>query len=137
VIGDLDFVLTNAELKPLLSDIGSKIEVKSSPRLGDKVVTLVCKWGTKTVQVEFVSVPDKSYGSALLHSTGSGVFNMEMRTYARQKGMLLNQYGLFNVSTNRRVAGATEEQIFARLGMRWIPPEQRDVFWRIKDKFKL
>lgn len=135
-IGDLDFILTNAKLLPMLTDIGEKIEVLKSPRLGDKVVTLVCRWGKKEVQVEFISVPDKSFGAAMLHSTGSGAFNMELRTYARQKGFLLNQYGLFNES-GRRVASRTEEDIFKKLNHRWIPPDERDSFWSIKDRYKL
>jgi DNA polymerase (family 10) len=135
-IGDLDFILTNAKLLPMLSDIGEKIQVLKSPRLGDKVITLVCRWGKKEVQVEFLSVPDKSFGAALLHSTGSGAFNMEMRTYARQKGFLLNQYGLFK-EDGKRVAGATEEGIFNKLQHAWIPPTDRESFWRVKSKYKL
>jgi DNA polymerase (family X) len=134
-VGDLDFIVTDCTLEDLLSDLQEDLKVSKVARKGEKILTIVIKQGKKELQVEFINVPDKSFGAALLHSTGSGDFNMGMRSYAKRKGMLLNQYGLFQ--DERKIAGTTEESIFKKLGLQGIPPQHREDFWSIKDQFKL
>ncbi len=136
-IGDMDFIVTDCDLHALLDDIGNKFEVKTVARSGDKIATIVMHLSAKSeAQVEFVNVPDKSVGAAMLHSTGSGQFNVGLRTYARQKGYTLNQYGLFRGT--KWVAGRTEEEIFNRLTLHYIPPKARNGnFWDVKSKFKI
>ena len=137
-IGDMDFIVTDCDLHALLDDLGNRFEVKTVARSGDKIATIVMHLSAKSeAQVEFVNVPDKSVGAAMLHSTGSGQFNVGLRTYARQKyGYILNQYGLF--SGNRRIAGSTENEIFRKLGLKFIPPVARNNgFWGTKDAYKI
>ncbi len=136
-IGDMDFIVTDCDLAALVEGIGEKFEVKKVARSGASTTTLVLHLSEKSeAQVEFVNVPDRSVGAALLHSTGSGEFNVGLRTYARQKGYLLNQYGLFK--NGRYVVGKSEESIFNRLGLKFIPPNQRNgSFWDVKSKFKI
>jgi DNA polymerase (family 10) len=69
-------------------------------------------------------VADDEYASALHHFTGSKEHNVELRTRAKQKGITVNEYGLFR--GEERVAVRDEEELFARLGLRWIPPEMRE-----------
>src|SRR5207245_6421977 len=63
--------------------------------------------------------------AALQYFTGSKAHNVELRQLAQGKDLKLNEYGLFRGT--RRVAGKTEEEIYAKLGLDWIPPELREA----------
>jgi len=76
------------------------------------------------LQVDLRVVPEESFGAALLYFTGSKAHNVALRQLAMKKGWKLNEYGLFRGT--RRIAGRTEEDIFDRLGLAWIPPELRE-----------
>lgn len=69
-------------------------------------------------------VPQKSYGSALQYFTGSKEHNIVARKIAIDKGLKLNEYGVFRGS--KMVAGKTEEEVYKVLGMDWMPPEMRE-----------
>jgi DNA polymerase (family 10) len=69
-------------------------------------------------------VPEESYGAALLYFTGSKNHNVVLRQLAQQRGLKLNEYGLFRGELP--VAGETEESVYAALGLPWIPPELRE-----------
>ncbi len=73
------------------------------------------------LQVDIRAVPKQSYGAALLYFTGSKAHNIALRALANGHGWKLNEYGLF--SGKRRIAGATEEEIYKKLGLVFIPPE--------------
>jgi DNA polymerase (family 10) len=76
------------------------------------------------LQVDVRAVPDESYGAALLYFTGSKAHNIALRGLANQHGWKLNEYGLF--SGKRRIAGATEEDVYKKLGLPFIEPELRE-----------
>ena len=71
-----------------------------------------------------MSVPHDSFGAALQYFTGSTAHNVKLRQLAIGKGYKLNEYGVFEDET--RLAGATEEDVYACLGLPWIPPELRE-----------
>ncbi|HKA27890.1 MAG TPA: DNA polymerase/3'-5' exonuclease PolX [Candidatus Binatia bacterium] len=75
-------------------------------------------------QVDLRVVPAESFGAALLYFTGSKAHNVALRQLAIAKGLKLNEYGLFRGT--RRVAGRTEEEVYARLGLVFVPPELRE-----------
>ena len=58
--------------------------------------------------------------------TGSQAHNVRLRGRALRMGLTLNEYGVFRLDGGERIAGATEEDVYAALGLRWIPPEQRE-----------
>lgn len=68
-------------------------------------------------------VPSESFGAALQYFTGDKTHNVHMRKLALQKGWKLNEYGLF--SGKKMIAGKTEEEIYAKLGLDYIEPELR------------
>jgi DNA polymerase (family 10) len=76
------------------------------------------------LQVDLRVVPKESYGAALLYFTGSKAHNIALRNLANDRGWKLNEYGLFD--GKRRIAGATEEEIYRKLGLAPIPPEMRE-----------
>ena len=74
---------------------------------------------------DLLVVPPESYGAALLHLTGSKAHNIALRRLARSRGLKLNERGLFDA--DRRVAGRTEGEIYAALGLTEPPPWQRET----------
>jgi DNA polymerase (family 10) len=76
------------------------------------------------VQVDLRVVSSASFGAALHYFTGSKNHNIALRRLAQSQGFKLNEYGLF--SGSERIAGATEHDVFARLGLDDIPPELRE-----------
>jgi DNA polymerase (family 10) len=77
------------------------------------------------LQVDLRVVPAESYGAALLYFTGSKGYNIELRKRAIARGLKLNEYGLFK--GERRIAGASEESIYAALDLPWVTPERREA----------
>jgi DNA polymerase (family 10) len=75
-------------------------------------------------QVDLRVVPAESFGAALVYFTGSKAHNVSLRQLAIGKGLKLNEYGLFRGT--RRIAGRTEEEVYARLGLAFVPPELRE-----------
>ena len=95
------------------------------------VARVLGRGGTRTsvrldggLQVDLRVVPPGSVGAALLYFTGSKAHNVALRKLAMASDWKLNEYGLF--AGRRRIAGATEEEIYAKLGLAWIPPELRE-----------
>ena len=80
---------------------------------------------TNGLQVDLRVVPASSYGAALNYFTGSKEHNIALRQRAIERGLKLNEYGLFRGGT--QVAGSTEEEIYAALGLDYIPPEMREM----------
>lgn len=136
-IGDLDLVTIDGKLvdiKEVLNEIYI-FKGMNVIRSGRTYLTVKIPYNNELFQVEFLDVPEFSIGSAMLHSTGSSSFNIGMRTYAKQKGFKLSQYGLYK--REEWIAGNTEEQVFNKLGLTLIPPQERENFWNIKDHYKL
>ncbi len=77
-------------------------------------------------QADLRLVPPDSRGAAMQYFTGSKAHNIAVRDRAIQHGYKLNEYGLFRVDDDSRVAGASEEEIYQALGMAWIEPELRE-----------
>ena len=78
-------------------------------------------------QADLRLVPAASRGAAMQYFTGSKAHNIALRDRALRLGFKLNEYGLFRMSDNERIAGETEEGIYAALGLPWIPPELREA----------
>ena len=77
-------------------------------------------------QADLRLVPSDSRGAAMQYFTGSKAHNVALRDRAMQHGFKLNEYGLFRVDDDSRVAGDTEEGIYEALGMAWVAPELRE-----------
>ena len=78
------------------------------------------------LQVDLRAISAADYGAALLYFTGSKEHNIALRERAIQKGLKLSEYGLFDERGRRRLAGATESEVYAALGLPWMPPELRE-----------
>jgi DNA polymerase (family 10) len=92
--------------------------------------------GAPTVQVDLRLVPEQSWGAALMYFTGSKEHNVRLRERALRQGLTLNEYGLFPEDPRderppqergvKAVAGASEDEVYAKLGLAWVPPELRE-----------
>ncbi len=120
-IGDLDILITAASGSPVMDRFVPYTDVEEILAQGatKASVRLACK-----LQVDVRVVPDDSYGAALQYFTGSKAHNVALRQLAQQRGLKLNEYGLFR--GDQLVAGATEESVYAAVGLPWIPPELRE-----------
>jgi DNA polymerase (family X) len=78
------------------------------------------------LQVDVRLLPERSYGAALQYFTGSKMHNVSVRQRALKRGYTLSEYSLARLDDGSFVAGATEEEIYAALGLDWIPPELRE-----------
>jgi DNA polymerase (family X) len=88
-----------------------------------------------TIQVDFRVIPAAQWGAALLYFTGSKQHNIRLRDLAIKKGFTLNEYGLFKLDDDptppqnrgvKAVAAKTEESVYTKLGLPWLPPEVRE-----------
>jgi DNA polymerase (family X) len=71
-------------------------------------------------------VEPNAFGAALQYFTGSKEHNVKIREMASRRGLRISEYGVFEEASGTRVAGATEEEVYASVGLPWIPPELRE-----------
>lgn len=123
-LGDLDLLVTGAGAAGALAHIVN--HPKRQEILGQGGNKASVTYGLERMQVDVRALPHESFGAALQYFTGSKEHNVALRTAALKLGLTLNEYGLFTLESNQRVAGETEEEVYRRLGYAWIPPELRE-----------
>ncbi len=123
-IGDLDLLVTGAGAPEALERFVN--HPKAHSVLGKGANKASIQYGLEGIQVDLRALPHESYGAAMQYFTGSKEHNILLRSRALKLGLTLNEYGLFRVEGEQRVAGETEEQVYAQLGLAWIPPELRE-----------
>jgi DNA polymerase (family X) len=128
-VGDLDILVTGqaccseaqraesvayvAKYPPLMNIIGQ----------GDNKISFQLRSG---MQVDVRLLPPDSFGAAMQYFTGSKAHNVALRQRALKMGFTLNEYSLATLDTEEPVAGRTEEDIYAKLNLDFIPPELRE-----------
>jgi DNA polymerase (family 10) len=123
-IGDLDILVTGPGATAALDHLIR--HPKSQEVLGQGGNKASISFGVERLQVDVRALPHESFGAAMQYFTGSKEHNVALRTVAIKQGLTLNEYGLFTLEGNQRVAGETEQEIYQRLGYAWIPPELRE-----------
>ena len=121
-IGDLDFLAISSQPKKVMEFFVSQPEVIKVYGQGPTKSTIFHRQG---LDMDLRVIPPQSYGAALQYFTGSKDHNIALRQIAIDQGYKLNEYGLFN-QKEEMVAGATEEEIYHKLGLAWMPPELRE-----------
>jgi DNA polymerase (family 10) len=120
--GDLDILAIGADI--------SIMEVFATQPLAERVIgrgdtkSSVLLQGGLQADLRLVSAENR--GAALQYFTGSKSHNIVLRDRALQRGLKLNEYGLYRTSDDSLVAGAREEEIYEALGLAWVPPELRE-----------
>lgn len=134
-VGDLDILVTGpgccspeeraeavafvAKYPPLMEIIGQ----------GDNKISFRLR---SDMQVDVRLLPPESFGAAMQYFTGSKAHNVALRQRALKMGYTLNEYSLADLKTEKPVAGKTEEEIYAKLGLDYIPPELRENLGEIE-----
>ncbi|HLD19284.1 MAG TPA: DNA polymerase/3'-5' exonuclease PolX [Candidatus Nanoarchaeia archaeon] len=120
-IGDIDLLITSTKPQKVMDFFTSMPEVERTLAKGDTKSSVLLGNGK---QVDLRIVENKSFGAALQYFTGNKDHNVKLRTIAIKKGLKLSEYGLFR--KNKLVAGKTEQEVYAALGMKYIEPEMRE-----------
>jgi len=126
-VGDIDILVTIKKAgaaKKIMDSFTSMPLVQRVLAKGPTKSTVVLRNG---LQADVRVINDKVFGAALNYFTGNVDHNIELRRMAISKGYKLSEYGLFNRKTNRLVAGHTEDELYKKLGLRYIEPELREM----------
>ncbi|MDO8580628.1 MAG: helix-hairpin-helix domain-containing protein, partial [Candidatus Omnitrophota bacterium] len=126
-IGDIDILVESGEPLKVMDAFVNLPQVKKVNAHGETKSSILTK---DNVQVDLRVVDAKSYGAALLYFTGSKSFNINLRQIAIKNNMKISEYGVFAVTNDKEkyLAGKTEEECFAVLGLACPPPELREEF---------
>lgn len=130
-IGDLDMLAISDDAQDTLRRFVSLPQVESVYAHGEHNALVRLKMG---MDADLWVQPKESYGAALIAWTGSKAHNVHLRTIAKKKGAMLDEHGLFKGT--KMIAGATEEEVYKKLGMQWIPPELRSDSGEIEAALK-
>ncbi len=124
-IGDIDMVATaeRRHWKKIIRLFTRLPQVALVIASGETRASVVLK--EADMHADLRVVHDDEYGSAMLYFTGSKEHNIMLRTLAKHKGWKINEYGVFDAVSNRKLAGDTEEGIYRLFGLPFIPPEKR------------
>ncbi|MGW3147087.1 DNA polymerase/3'-5' exonuclease PolX [Streptomyces sp. NPDC001177] len=122
-IGDIDILATAKDSAPLMrafTELPYVTEVIAHGGTKTSIRT------TKGLAVDLRVVPPDSWGAALQYFTGSKAHNIRTRELAVHQGLKLSEYGLFDAESGEKIVSETEEDVYARLGLPWIPPTLRE-----------
>jgi DNA polymerase (family 10) len=128
IIGDIDFLVSTKNPQSVLDYFVQQPEVINTLAKGETKASVILKGG---IQADLRVVSDAEFPFALAYFTGSKEHNIVMRQRAIQRGLRLNEYGLFRSAEETRdpkllVPCRTEEEIFQALDLAYVPPELRE-----------
>ncbi|MGH9475860.1 MAG: DNA polymerase/3'-5' exonuclease PolX [Terriglobales bacterium] len=126
-VGDLDLLVAGADFPAAGTSAAERFlavpRIEDVPARGENKISVRLHGG---LQVDLRLLPLAGWGAALQYFTGSQQHNIHLRSLAQQRGARLNEYGLSRESDAAHLAAATEEEVYAALGLDWIPPELRE-----------
>ncbi|MEW5707364.1 MAG: DNA polymerase/3'-5' exonuclease PolX [Pseudomonadota bacterium] len=120
-VGDLDILVTTTLPEQAVQRFAGYEEVKEVLSKGGTRASVVLRCG---LQVDLRVVAEESYGAALHYFTGSKAHNIAVRRLAQERGLKVNEYGVYR--GEERIAGRTEEEVYATVDLPYIPPELRE-----------
>jgi len=122
-IGDIDILVAARKPGPVMDAFAGLSYVDRVIARGDTKTSIRT---TKGLQVDLRVVPPNCWGAALQYFTGSKAHNIRTREIAVRKGLKLSEYGLFEAKSGELIVAETEEEVYERLGLPWIPPTLRE-----------
>ena len=120
-IGDIDILTYSTDPERTADFFVAMPDVREVLGKGVTKCSIILK---SNIRVDLRIVEARSFGSALMYFTGSKDHNIKLRKVAMGNSYKLNEYGLFK--KDQQIAGETEEEVYGKLGMDWIPPELRE-----------
>jgi DNA polymerase (family 10) len=128
-IGDIDIVVAS-EQPATVMEAAAALPMASEVIASGPTKTSVLTY--RDIQVDVRVVAPGQFGAACVYFTGSKQHNIDLRQRAMAAGRLLNEYGLEDSETGEVVAATTEEEVYAALGMDFVPPEIREGVGEVK-----
>lgn len=122
-IGDIDLLASSSDPGAVMDYFTSISQAAYTLLRGDTKSSIVARNG---LQIDLRVVTPEQYGAALQYFTGSKPHNIHLRDIARRRGLKINEYGVFDMRTDERLAGRTEEEVYAILGMGTPQPTIRE-----------
>lgn len=122
-VGDLDILVATTQPRALMNAFTSAPFCARVLAAGDTKSSILTPEG---IQVDLRVVSPKCFGAALQYFTGSKEHNVRLREMAVRQGLKINEYGVFNATTGKRIGGREEEEVYRALDLPWIPPELRE-----------
>ena len=122
-VKDVDILVTSTEPARVIETLTSLPSVTEVIARGDTKVSVRHQDG---LQVDLRVVEPSAFGAALQYFTGSKDHNVRVRELAKRRGLTISEYGVFEEKSGKRVAGETEDEVYAAVGLPWIPPELRE-----------
>ncbi len=120
-VGDLDILVSAEHSAPVMDHFVAYDEIIEVLAKGHTRATVILRSG---LQVDVRVVRQASYGAALYYFTGSKAHNIAIRRRAQQRGLKINEYGVYR--KEKQIAGETEVSVFEAVGLPWIAPELRE-----------
>ena len=122
-VKDIDIIATASDAGALVELLGSLELVESVQQSGPAGARVVTHSGMK---VDLKVVAPDQFGNVLQHFTGSKAHNVQLREAMVRRGLHISEYGVLDDETGETTRCATEEEVYERLGLPWIPPELRE-----------
>jgi DNA polymerase (family 10) len=122
-IGDLDILASSSDPDAVMKHFITSDAIDEVIGLGSTKTTVLINNG---IQVDLLVVEPPKYGAALMYFTGSKDHNIEIRSRAQARGLSLNEHGILDEQTGARHPAATEQEIYAAVGLPWIEPTLRE-----------
>lgn len=120
-VGDLDVLVTSSKSSEAMDLLAEHERVEKVLARGETKQRVRLRSG---IEMDLRVVPEKSYGAAMQYFTGSKEHNIVIRRRAQDRGLKVNEYGVFR--GEQQIAGKTEEDVYAAVDLPWIPPELRE-----------
>ena len=122
-IGDVDILAAADDSAPLMAAFTGQPEAAATIASGPAKSSIRTAAG---LQADLRVVQLDAWGAAMQYFTGSQAHNVAVRQIAIRRKLKLSEYGLFDVETEELIVSRTEEEVYARLGLVWIPPALRE-----------
>ena len=121
-VGDIDIVCTSDAAAEVIDRFTKWDRARAVLAEGPTKGSI---WLEDGLQIDLRVLPDHLYGNLLQHFTGSREHNIQIREYALRKSLRVSENGILNLETGDVITCTDEENVYAALGMQWIPPEMR------------
>jgi DNA polymerase (family 10) len=122
-VKDIDILVTSTRPARVIETFVTLPSVLEVTARGDTKASVRHATG---LRIDLRVVEPAAFGAALQYFTGSKDHNVRIRELARRQGLSVSEYGVFDETTGTRIAGKTEEDVYAALGLPYIPPELRE-----------
>ncbi|MBI2845009.1 MAG: DNA polymerase III, partial [Chloroflexi bacterium] len=128
-IGDVDILATSKKPSKVMEAFTKYRRVAQVLSQGSTKSSVVLDNG---LQVDLLVLPNEKFGAALVYFTGSKEHTVELRELALTQGLSLSEHGFVRLKDKKEILCPTEEEVYQKLGLQWIPPEMREAAGEIE-----